>query len=201
MMAEGRILYFFKGAYDNPAARLFLLRLTVIFGLVLADQISKWAVFEKLLRHQGEAAGFFDWLTTARSFLSYEAARGQFQDIFLLPFLNFVMVWNTGVSFGLFSSSATIILILLALVIAAVLLVWLYRTQDHRRQAAALMLLTSGALGNVLDRLRFGAVADFIDVHAFGWHWPAFNVADSLVVVGAGLLILDSFLKDKEKKK
>lgn len=111
-------------------------------------------------------------------------------------FFNLVLVWNTGVSFGMFRSGGDFgrwLLIGLALVIAVVLLVWLRR---ERRLASrlAIWLILAGALGNVLDRVRFGAVVDFLDFHAFGYHWPAFNVADSAIVVGAAILVLDGLL-------
>ena len=62
-----------------------------------------------------------------------------------------------------------------------------------------LALILGGALGNLIDRLRFGQVVDFLDFHAFGWHWPAFNVADSAITVGAGLLILEGFFREKRR--
>lgn len=114
----------------------------------------------------------------------------------ITPFFNLVLVWNTGVSFGLFQSGSELgrwLLVGLAAVIAVALLVWL----RHERRTAprlAIWLILAGALGNVLDRLRFGAVVDFLDFHAFGYHWPAFNVADSAIVVGAAILVVDSLL-------
>lgn len=117
----------------------------------------------------------------------------------LTPFFNIVMVWNRGVSFGLFNSSATgqWVLIALAVVLIVVLLVWLSRA-ENRLVATALGLIIGGAVGNVIDRVRFGAVADFLDFYWGGWHWPAFNVADSAIAVGAALLILDSVFQRPE---
>src|SRR5690606_9236152 len=77
----------------------------------------------------------------------------------------------------------------LALAVVVLLLVWLRRV-DHVLTATGLGLIIGGALGNVIDRVRFGAVLDFLDFHAFGWHWPAFNVADSAISVGAVLLLV-----------
>jgi signal peptidase II len=101
------------------------------------------------------------------------------------------MGWNRGVSFGLFSSdssAAAWALIVLALLIVGLLIAWLAK-EEHAPTAAALGLVIGGALGNVIDRLRFGAVADFLDFHAFGYHWPAFNAADTAISLGALALV------------
>lgn len=112
----------------------------------------------------------------------------------LTPFLNLVPVWNRGVSFGLFSAAPGWLPWLLAgfaVVIAAALAIWMLRVRD-RLLATGLGLVIGGALGNVIDRFRFGAVVDFLDFHAASYHWPAFNVADSAITVGVGLLLLDA---------
>lgn len=112
----------------------------------------------------------------------------------ITPFFNLVMVWNRGVSFGLLSGDAPsrlLLLVALALAIIVWLSIWLWRT-PHRFTAVALGLVIGGAFGNIVDRLRFGAVADFFDFHFAGWHWPAFNIADSSIVIGVALLVLDS---------
>ncbi|WP_374304017.1 signal peptidase II [Ferrovibrio sp.] len=117
------------------------------------------------------------------------------QGIVIAPFFNLVLVWNTGVSFGLFQEDTPLrnwTLIGVAAAVLVWLLVWLWRAQG-RLIGAALGLIVGGAIGNIIDRYRFGAVFDFLDFHAFGWHWPAFNVADSAIVIGVGLLLLDGF--------
>jgi signal peptidase II len=122
------------------------------------------------------------------------------QVVVLAPFFNLVLVWNRGVSFGMFSNESPMNAVLLTLVAAAIvggLLVWLKRTRDGFL-ATAIGLVIGGAIGNVVDRLRFGAVVDFLDVHAAGWHWPAFNVADSAICVGVGLMVIDSLLGKRE---
>lgn len=116
------------------------------------------------------------------------------------PFFNLVQVWNTGVSFGLFQEDSIIRSWTLIGVAAAVLVwlgIWLRRAQT-RLVGVALGAIIGGAIGNIVDRIRFGAVFDFVDLHAFGWHWPAFNVADSAIVVGVGLLLLDGFRPAKD---
>lgn len=119
------------------------------------------------------------------------------------PFFNLVMGWNRGISFGLFDGDSAVnvwILPLVALAIVAALVVWLRRVQGVWL-ASAIGLVIGGALGNVVDRLRFGAVADFLDFHVAGYHWPAFNVADSGITVGVTMLVLDSLFLGGEKPK
>ncbi len=109
-------------------------------------------------------------------------------------FFNLVMVWNHGVSFGLFSDTDpnnAYFLIGLALCICIALLVWLHKTELHL-EAAAIGMIIGGALGNVVDRVRFGAVADFFDFHFSGYHYPAFNIADAAIFLGVGALFFVS---------
>ena len=91
-------------------------------------------------------------------------------------------------------------LCIVALAITGAMAWWLARAPS-RLVAAALGLVIGGALGNVVDRMRFGAVFDFVDLHAAGWHWPAFNVADAAIVAGAGLLLLDALFAPKPSGK
>ncbi len=109
-------------------------------------------------------------------------------------FFNIVLVWNKGVSFGMFNQGGTTslwILSAIALIIAAALTIWLART-GKRLVAWALALIVGGALGNVIDRVRLGAVVDFLDFHVAGWHWPAFNVADAAIFIGVVLLLFEN---------
>jgi signal peptidase II len=127
-----------------------------------------------------------------------------FQDslpVVVLPFFNLVLVWNPGVSFGMFGGDKALepwILVGLALAISIGLLIWLARERD-RVTALAIGLVLGGAIGNVVDRLRHGAVVDFLDFHVSGYHWPAFNVADAAIVVGALLLVAESFMVRKKE--
>jgi signal peptidase II len=112
----------------------------------------------------------------------------------LLPVLNLRLGFNTGVTFGMFRESAAEavwLLVAIKLAIVGVLGWWLWRTR-LRAEAIGLGLLIGGALGNVLDRVRQGAVTDFVDAHYGGWHWPTFNLADVAIVCGVGLLLLAS---------
>jgi lipoprotein signal peptidase len=114
----------------------------------------------------------------------------------VLPVLNLTMVWNRGVTFGLLNSLgawSTPALVLGALAIIGALGLWLRRA-ERPRVALALGAIAGGAVGNVIDRLRFGAVVDFIHAHAFGVSWYVFNVADAAIVCGVAVLILDGML-------
>ena len=110
------------------------------------------------------------------------------------PFFNLVLGHNRGVSFGFFDGNSPLnqwLLSLVALAITAALVIWLARI-DKPWVAVALGLIIGGAIGNVIDRLADGAVVDFLDFHWGEHHWPAFNVADTGITMGAVALILDS---------
>jgi signal peptidase II len=111
----------------------------------------------------------------------------------ILPGLNFTMVWNRGITFGLLSGEGplgTLLLAVIALVVVAALGIWLRRAET-RLVAIALGAIAGGAVGNVIDRARFGAVVDFIHAHAWGWSWYVFNVADAAIVCGVAALLFD----------
>lgn len=126
--------------------------------------------------------------------LSLDAAHQLPQN--LTSFFNLVLVWNQGISFGMLKSDTSYgpwLLKGLAGILMIVLLRWLW-TATSRLQAAALGLILGGAVGNLVDRFRHGAVVDFLDVYLQEWHWPAFNVADSAICVGVVLLIVESIV-------
>ena len=135
-------------------------------GLVLAlDQISKV------------------WILGALS-----AARPAIE---VTPFLNFVLVWNRGISFGLFDRDSAWqpwLLIGLSLAIVAGMLIWL-RLERGRWVTLSVGLIAGGAVGNAVDRARLGAVVDFVDFHLGGWHFATFNVADAAITCGVALLL------------
>ncbi len=116
------------------------------------------------------------------------------REIVVTPFLSLVLVWNRGISFGLFGDAGEEtrwLLVALAAAICVVLLFWLRRAET-RLAAVGIGLVIGGAVGNVIDRVRLGAVVDFVDLHGWGWHWPAFNVADTAITVGVAALLADS---------
>ena len=109
-------------------------------------------------------------------------------------FLNIVLVWNRGISFGLFNRESDWqpwFLVGLSLVIVAGLLVWL-RTARGRWMTPAITLVAGGAIGNAVDRARLGAVVDFVDFHIGGWHFAAFNVADAAITCGVAVILVVS---------
>ena len=118
-------------------------------------------------------------------------------------FFNLVLTYNKGAAFSfLASASGWQAQFLTAVGIAASLFI-LYLLARHGHQklfSLALALILGGAVGNVIDRLAYGHVVDFLDFHARGWHWPAFNVADSAIVGGAMLLVLDELLRVRRAK-
>ncbi len=114
-------------------------------------------------------------------------------------FFNLVYVKNFGVSFGLFSAGSSAgpwILSILSVAVAAGLVVWLRRVQSPWL-GAAIGLIIGGAIGNAIDRIRLGAVADFFDFYAFGYHWFAFNIADAAIVGGVAFIVLDGLISGR----
>ncbi|WP_207539115.1 signal peptidase II [Sabulicella rubraurantiaca] len=156
----------------------------LLFALVLLvlDQLSKWWVLEVLR------------LPERRSLPLLEAG----------PFgLDLTMVWNRGVTFGMFSGDGAwnhLILALLAMAVAALLLRWLWRA-ENLWAALALGAVIGGAVGNVIDRFRFGAVVDFVDAYAWEWHWYVFNIADAGIVCGVAVLVADALIRPEGKRK
>lgn len=152
------------------------LGLAVAAAVAAADQLVKW------------------WLLGVIA----EAPGG----IAVTPFFNLVMVWNRGVSFGLFGGGALPpwLLAAAAIAIAVGLTVWLARIEE-RWLGAAVGAVIGGAVGNVVDRVRTGAVADFFDFHVGAYHWPAFNLADAAITLGVGFLFIDALLIRRERHK
>ena len=142
--------------------------------VIAADQFTKWLVM-------------FEIMNPPRVFP-------------VIPYINIVMAWNTGVSFSMLQGTGPWLLSALALTVSIGLLIWLGRL-THRLPGYAVGFIVGGAVGNVIDRLRFGAVFDFIDFYVGDWHWPAFNLADSAIFVGVVLLLFDSLFHQPDRGK
>ena len=174
----------------------------VILLIFVADQVSKWWIVERVMKPaalpktvDASAMPFLQWLTTAQDQMV-------FVKLHVLPFFNLVMVWNKGVSFGMLNQTGDhgpLLLTAVTLLITLGFGVWLARAKNPTL-CLALSLIIGGALGNVIDRIRFGAVADFLDFHAFGVHFPAFNLADSSICIGIALLLVHSLFFDRKPK-
>ncbi len=123
------------------------------------------------------------------------------ESLAVTSFFNLVLVFNPGASFSLLADAGgwqKWFFVVLALAISAWLLHMLRQHAAERLLPAALALILGGALGNVIDRLRFDAVVDFLDFYAAGYHWPAFNLADSAITLGVGLMLLHQFRCGKD---
>jgi len=142
-------------------------------AILALDQYTKYLVTERLLLHEV---------------------------VPVTPFFNLVLVYNRGAAFSFLAQAGgwqNGLFIAIALG-ASLWILYLLRKHPHDTLfCLALSLVLAGALGNLIDRLQFGAVVDFLDFHAFGWHWPAFNMADSAITCGAALLIWDALFPRK----
>ena len=163
----------------RPSLRLPLVRAGLILAAItiVADQASKWLLQGMLLK-QG----------------TVEVIPG---------FFNLVMVWNTGISFGMLGGAGVLppwVLSAIAVAICIALFFWL-RAARSRWTASAIGLVIGGAIGNVVDRARWGAVFDFADFYIGRWHWPAFNVADAAIVIGVLMLLGESLMPGAAKER
>ena len=132
--------------------------------------------------------------------LAFFAGRGFGERETVTSFFNLSLTYNRGISFGLFNGAAgmgALVFSLAAAAIVAVLIYWLSRVSSPFL-AVAIGLIIGGAVGNVIDRLRLGAVVDFLDFHLGYLHWPAFNLADSAICVGVAAMLLDGLLLRRE---
>ena len=147
--------------------------LLIALLVVVLDQVSKIAVYSYLLE-VGKA-------------------------VEVTSFFNLVSAWNTGVSFSMFSNlgvNGVFILSAFSLCVVVFLVYWLNKEKSLYMRVS-LGFVIGGAIGNVIDRVRLGAVYDFLDVHVGAHHWPAFNVADSFICIGAVLIVLDGIIFDR----
>jgi signal peptidase II len=131
--------------------------------------------------------------------LAFFAGRGFGDRETLTSFFNLALTYNRGISFGLFNGGVgnALVFSLAAAAIVAVLIYWLSRASSPFL-AVAIGLIIGGAVGNVIDRLRLGAVVDFLDFHIGAVHWPAFNLADSAICIGVAAMLLDGLWLRRE---
>lgn len=125
-----------------------------------------------------------------------------YQPLPVLPFFNFTLAYNTGAAFSFLADASgwqRWVFAAIAVVVSAFIIGWLLRLRRQQRWlGVTLALILGGAIGNVWDRLTLGHVIDFIDVYYGDWHWPAFNLADSAITVGAVMLVIESVFFRKE---
>jgi len=163
-------------SYKNPSLSRIYVAVGIIMLVVIGDQVSKTWILHGLMSPP--------------------------RVVSVLPFIDFVLTWNSGVGFGLLKTHSfwgTAALILMTFGISVGLGIWVWRTTD-KLLLVSLSLIIGGAVGNLIDRVQFGAVLDFIYVHIyfFDYHFPAFNVADSMITIGAMVLLLDEWRKGKK---
>ena len=158
--------------------------LSIILGAVLLDQITKGILLYLITGTLPLAGAAWDVVP-----VPYLMAH-------VFDFFNIVFTLNPGTSFSLFRAmgeSAPMILIIATGFITGFILYYLCR-RAKSYEVVPLAMIAGGAIGNLIDRIRFGAVIDFLDFHVGGWHWPAFNVADICIVVGVGLYLLCMYI-------
>ncbi len=148
------------------------------FGVLLLDQWTKYLIVQKFGLYQ-----------------RVEVIRG---------FFNIIHVRNTGGAFGIFGGEkggiGSFLFVIISLVaIGAIILLFLKTRENEKTLSLSFSLILSGALGNLVDRLHYGEVVDFLDFHVGGYHWPAFNVADSAICIGIGLMALEVLKRDRKK--
>lgn len=175
-----------------------ILGANLALDVILFDQVGKWAVLEYILRpaaHAGESRDFLAWIS------SFPVDRLPSAKVELTSFFNLVMVWNQGVSFGMFGDgmAGPLAFVGVAIGICAIFMVWLLKSESWA-ESIACGLVIGGAIGNIIDRIRFGAVADFLDFHISNLHWPAFNIADACIACGIGLILIDALFLSRRRK-
>jgi len=119
-----------------------------------------------------------------------------YRQVEILPFMNLTLMQNEGAAFSFLADAGgwqRWFFVVLTVVITVFLLRWLRSlSEDERWLAIAIALIIGGAIGNLIDRVQYGYVIDFLDFHALGWHWPAFNIADSAIFIGATIVVWDA---------
>jgi len=160
--------------------RKYWVILLVCFLILFVDQWTKHAIQQRLVLYQ-----------------KVEVIHG---------FFNLVHVRNTGGVFGIFGGEkgglGSLLFVVVSLVaIGSILFLFIRLKEDEKTLSLSLSLVLSGAIGNLIDRFRYGEVVDFLDFYLFSFHWPAFNIADSAICLGIGLMALQLLFRDKKKLK
>lgn len=158
--------------------------LSIIFGAIFLDMLTK-SILLYLITGGVPVFG-----------LAWEIVPVPYLMAHVCDFFNIVFTWNPGASFSLFRAlgeSAPLVLVVATGVIIGAILYYLFK-KAHGYERVPLALIAGGAIGNLIDRVRFGAVVDFLDFHIGGWHWPAFNVADICICVGVALYLLNWYI-------
>lgn len=166
-----------QGSGEGPAGNAFRLGFGIALTCLIIDQIHKW------------------WM------INIYGIRLEQDRIAITPFMDFVYVLNKGISYGMFaqdSPSGQYFLAIFSFLVAAALIFWLARSHHTRISAIGVGLIAGGAVGNGIDRLHLGGVADFIQLHAFGFYWYVFNIADVAIVAGVVALLYDSFVSSRK---
>ncbi|MGY6277454.1 signal peptidase II [Methylomonas sp. MgM2] len=129
--------------------------------------------------------------------LAIDASMQLYESIPVMPYFNLTYAHNTGAAFSFLAQAGgwqRWLFAGLAIVMSGIIAVWLMRLEKHETlMAIALSMILGGAIGNLIDRVAYGYVIDFLDVYYKHWHWPAFNIADSAICIGVGLILLESF--------
>ena len=155
------------------AIRTIMIYLWSVF-VIFFDQLSKISVLDQCVEHE---------------------------IVKVCPFFNLFLTFNKGVSFSMLTSDspyAPAALSAFALLVAGLLIYWIQK-EKNKGARLGLALILGGAIGNVIDRIRFGGVVDFLDFYVGEYHWPAFNIADSAICIGVAILLISSFIKGEKK--
>ena len=156
--------------------RFFSIKFAIIFSIFLIDQVSKYYIIN-IFEFQDEA-------------------------IYLSSFLNFQLIWNEGIAFGLLSFENDLYYNSITFVIIIVILILLFLIKNDDQYSYFYSIIVGGALGNLIDRIRYSSVPDFIDFHISNFHWFVFNIADIFVSLGViCLIVAEIFFNKNENEK
>lgn len=164
--------------------KIFFLSILLSLILIFVDQITKNIAYINVNNLINKTNGVHEYFN-------------------IYPFLNIVLVFNKGISFGIFNNTNTFISSLLTFLILIIILCILFMLYNSKNiyKSFYLSMILSGAIGNIIDRFNYGAVVDFIDFHISNWHFPAFNFADTMISLSVLLIIVEEFIFKKQNNK